>query len=136
MDGITIALVLAGAWLLQIVLSNIQMKRFHATTQRLRKTGTRLAIGLSGSTYRRKVYTALVTNDDDIVTAGGRLGGLTVAATMREMPEIVGMHLDRVGKGEPPDGIDTKTWASLDHAAEFIRKQIAKERSQPRGGDG
>lgn len=136
MDGLTIALVLAGAWLLQIVLSNIQMKRFHATTQRLRKTGTRLAIGLSGSTYRRKVYTAVVTNDDDIVTAGGRLGGFTVAASMREMPEIVGMHLDRVGKGEPPDGIDAKTWASLDHAAEFIRKQIAKERSQPRGGDG
>lgn len=134
MDGLTIALILAGAWLVQIVLSNIQMKRFHATTQRLRKTGTRMAIGLAGSTYRRKVYTAVVTDDDDTVTAGGRLGGFTVAASMRELPEIIGMHIDRVGKGEPPEGIDQKTWASLDHAAEFIRKQLAKERA--RGGDG
>lgn len=134
MDGLTIALVLAGAWLVQIVLSNIQMKRFHATTQRLRKTGTHMAIGLAGSTYRRKVYTAVVTDDDDIVTAGGRLGGFTVAATMRELPEIVGLHLDRVGKGAPPEGVDAKTWESLDHAAEFIRKKLAKERA--RGGDG
>ncbi|MFP5333246.1 MAG: transcriptional regulator GutM [Acidimicrobiia bacterium] len=134
MDGFTIALILAGAWLVQIVASNIQMKRFHATTQRLRKTGTRMAIGLAGSTYRRKVYSAVVIDDNDIVTAAGRLGGFTVAASMRELPEIVGMHLDRVGKGDPPDGIDPKTWASLDHAAEFIRKQIAKERA--RGGDG
>jgi DNA-binding transcriptional regulator of glucitol operon len=136
MDGFAIAAVLAGAWLMQIVLSNIQMKRFHATTQRLKKTGTRLAIGLSGSTYRRKIYTAVVTNDDDIVTAGGRLSGFTVAASMRELPEIVGLHIDRVGKGEPPEGIDAKTWASLDHAANFIRKQIAKGRARPGGGDG
>lgn len=134
MDGLTIALILAGAWLVQIVLSNLQMKRFHATTQRLKKTGTHMAIGLAGSTYRRKVYTALVTDDDDIVTAGGRLGGFTVAAAMRELPEIVGMHLDQVGKGSPPGGVDAKTWASLDHAAEFIRKKLAKERA--RGGDG
>lgn len=134
MDGLTIALILAGAWLVQIVLSNLQMKRFHATTQRLRKTGTHMAIGLAGSTYRRKVYTAVVTDDDGIVTAGGRLGGFTVAAAMREMPEIVGMHLDQIGKGAPPPDIDAKTWESLDHAAEFIRKKLAKERA--RGGDG
>jgi len=136
MDGFVITLVLAGAWLFQIVLSSLQMKRFHAATQRLRKTGSRLAIGLAGSTYRRKVYTAVVVDDDEIVTAGGRLAGFTVVAGLRELPEIVGMHLDRVGRGEPPAGIDTKTWASLDHAAGFIRKQIARERAENMGGDG
>lgn len=136
MDGFAIAAILAGAWLVQIVLSNVQMRRFHATTQRLRKRGTRMAIGLAGSTYRRKVYTAVVTDEAGTVTAGGRLGGFTVAASMRELPEVVGLHIDRIGRGEPPDGFDAKTWASLDHAAEFIRKQIAKEHADGRGGDG
>lgn len=136
MDGFVIVIVLAGAWLVQIVLSSLQMKRFHASTQRLRKTGSRLSIGLAGSTYRRKVYTAVVVDDNQIVTGAGRLGGITVVAGMRELPEIVGLHLDRVGKGQPPEGIDSKTWASLDHAADFIRKQIAKERAANLGGDG
>lgn len=136
MDGFAIAAILAGAWLLQIVLSSLQMRRFHATTQRLRRTGTRMAIGLAGTTYRRKVYTALVTGNDLRVTAAGRLAGFTVAAAMSEMPQVVGMHLDRIGKGAPPEGVDAKTWASLDHAAGFIRKQIAKEDPERRGGDG
>lgn len=125
--SVTVVLLLAGAWLLQIYLSSQQMRRFHSKSQQLRRMGTHMAIGLAGTTYRKKVYTALVTDADDLVVAAEELGGWTVFAGSKPVPQAVGMSLARVGRGDPPDGVSPKTWASLDHAAGFIRNKLAKE---------
>lgn len=129
MDGIsmTIVMMLAAAWLLQIWLSSQQMRRFHATSQRLRRLGTNMAIGLAGTTYRRKVYTAVVTDAENRVVAAEALGGFTVFAGSKPVPEVVGMSVDEIGRGDPPEGVSKKVWASLDHAAGFIRNKLAKD---------
>lgn len=122
-----IVLMLAAAWLLQIWLSSQQMRSFHKKSQQLRRMGTHMSIGLAGTTYRRKVYTALVTDAEDRVVAAEELGGWTVFAGSKPVPAVVGLSLAEVGKGEPPAGVSKKTWASLDHAAGFIRNKLAKE---------
>lgn len=128
MDATTIALllVLVGAWLLQIFMSSWQMRRFHRRSQEMRRTGTNMAVGLTGTTYRRKTYAVLVTDLYQQVTAAGWLSGFTVFADMKELPQLEGMHLDEIGRSEPPDGISPKTWNALDHAAGFIRNKLAK----------
>lgn len=125
--SVTVVVLLAGAWLLQIYLSSQQMRRFNKKTQQLRRKGTHMAIGLAGTTYRKKIYSVLVTDATDCVVAAEQLGGWTVFAGSRPVPQVVGMSLTEIGRGEPPAGVHHKTWASLDHAAGFIRKKIAKD---------
>lgn len=117
---------LVAAWLLQIWMSAQQMRRFHATSQRLRRMGTHMAIGVAGNMYRSKTYVALVTNTGNQVVAAERLNGLTVFASSKPVPEVVGMSLDEVGRDDPPRGVSPKTWAALDYAAGFIRKKLLK----------
>ena len=44
---ITLLVVLVGAWLLQIFMSNWQMRRFHRRSQEMRRRGTEMAVGLA-----------------------------------------------------------------------------------------
>ncbi len=125
--SVTVVVLLAGAWLLQIWLSSQQMRQFNRKSQELRRMGTHMAIGLAGTTYRKKVYTVLVTDADDLVVAAEELGGWTVFAGSKPVQQAVGLSLTTVGRGDPPAGISSKTWASLDHAAGFIRNKLAKE---------
>ena len=133
--SVTIVMLLAGAWLLQIWLSSQQMRAFNRRSQQLRRMGTHMAIGLAGTTYRRKVYTTLVTDADHRVVAAEELGGFTVFASAKSVPQAVGMSLDEVGRGDPPAGVSKKTWASLDHAAGFIRNKLAKDAAAAANGE-
>lgn len=126
-SSVFIVLALASAWLLQIMLSSWQMMRFHKQNQKMRRLGTLMATGVAGSMYRRKIYATVVADDDHRVVAAGRLAGSTIAAGMKPVDEIVGMHIDQIGEGEPPAGVKQKTWDALGHAAGFIRAKIAKE---------
>jgi DNA-binding transcriptional regulator of glucitol operon len=115
---------LVAAWLLQIWMSAQQMRRFHATSQRLRRMGTHMAVGVAGNMYRTKTYVALVIGTGRQVVAAERISGLTVFASSKPVPEVVGISLDEVGRDDPPRGVSPKTWAALDHAAGFIRKKL------------
>ncbi len=121
--SVTVVLLLAGAWLLQIFLSSRQMARFHRKTQEWRREGAAMAIGLAGTTYRRKTYGVVVVDEDWKVVKAGRLSGFTVAASLKPVEQAIGMTVDQVGRGEPPPGVEAKTWAALDHAAGFLRKK-------------
>ncbi len=133
--SVTVVVLLAGAWLLQIYLSSQQMRRFNKKSQQLRRMGTHMAIGLAGTTYRKKIYTTLVTDADDRVVAAEQLGGWTVFAGSKPVPQVVGMSISDIGRGGPPAGVSAKTWASLDHAAGFIRTKLAKDAATAAGGD-
>jgi len=124
--SVAIVLFLVAAWLLQIWMSAQQMRRFHATSQRLRRMGTHMAVGVAGNMYRTKTYVALVIGTGRQVVAAERISGLTVFANSKPVPEVVGMILDEVGRNDPPRGVSPKTWAALDHAAGFIRKKLLK----------
>ena len=116
---------LVVAWLLQLGLSTLQMKRFHQRSLQLKRTGSDSAIGLAGSMYRRKVYSVLVADEAGTVTAAEFLAGWTVFADLKSVPGLVGMSLDQIEAGEPPPGVSEKVWASLEHAAGFIRSKRA-----------
>ena len=122
----TIAIVVALflVWSVQIFLSNQQMNRFNKRTMQLRRQGSLMAIGVAGNMYRRKVYVAVVIDDDAKVVAAESLSGFTVLATAKPVPGIEGLDLWEVGQGESPEGIPSKTWAAIDHAAGFLRKKV------------
>lgn len=120
---------LAFAWLLQIFFSSWQMKRFHNRTQELRRLGTYTSIGMAGTTYKRKTYTVLVVDDNLRVTAAERLSGVTVLAGSKPVPEMIGIHLDDIGKGDPPAGVAEKTWKSFDLGADFIRRKLERKQA-------
>ena len=61
------------------------------------------------------------------ITAAEKLSGVTVLAAAKQVPEAVGLHLDEIGRGDPPAGVDQKTWDSFDMAADFVRKKLARE---------
>lgn len=128
--SVTVLILLVGAWLLQIVLSSFQMRRFHRKSQQWRREGSAMAIGLSGTTYRRKTYAVIVSDHDGRVVKAGRLSGFTVAARLKPVDEVVGISVFDVGRGDPPANVDHKTWAAMDHAAEFIRKKGLQENTE------
>jgi DNA-binding transcriptional regulator of glucitol operon len=103
------------------------MQRFHKTSQQWRREGSQMAIGVSGTTYRRKIYAVVVVDDDWKVVKAGALSGWTIASTVDEVDELVGMDLDDIGRGDPPEGVNPKAWAALDHAASFIRTKRDRE---------
>ena len=122
----TIAIVVALflVWSVQIFLSNQQMNRFNKRTMQLRRQGSLMAIGVAGNMYRRKVYVAVVIDDDGKVVAAESLSGFTVLATAKPIPGVQGLDLWEIGQGESPEGIPSKTWAAIDHAAGFLRKKV------------
>ena len=122
----TIAIVVSLflVWSVQIFLSNQQMNRFNKRTMQLRRQGSLMAIGVAGNMYRRKVYVAVVIDDDGKVVAAESLSGFTVLATAKPIPGIQGLDLWVIGQGESPEGIPSKTWAAIDHAAGFLRKKV------------
>lgn len=118
---------LVGAWLLQIFLSTQQLRRFHKEASRLRKQGVQSSIGLAGTTYRKKTYVVLVIDESDLVVAAAKLSGWTVFAKLKPVPQMAGIHLDQIGVGAPPSGLEAKTWEAFDHAAGFIRRKRSSE---------
>ena len=129
---VTVLVALVVAWAVQIALSSHQMRRYHRRSQQLRRLGTHMATGVAGTMYRRKVYACLVVDaggDRRQVVAAEQLSGWTVAARLRPVPQLVGLDLDLVGKGDPPAGVTAKQWAAFDHSADFIRSYLAKPRS-------
>ena len=133
--SIFIVLALAAAWFVQILLSSYQMLRFHRKNQEMRKLGTHMATGVAGTTYRRKTYATVVTDENNRVSAAGRLAGFTVGAGMRPVDEVIGLHVDQVGEGPSPAGVKQKTWDALGHAAGFIRTKLAKEAAEDAAGE-
>jgi DNA-binding transcriptional regulator of glucitol operon len=115
---------IAVAWVLQIWMSSSQMRRFNKRSHELAKTGDFMSVGLAGTTYRRKVYTILVVDREGTVTAAEELAGFTVFANTRPLHGVVGLPLDEVGVGAAPTGLTDKAWASLGHAAGFLRPKI------------
>ncbi|MPZ54036.1 MAG: transcriptional regulator [Acidimicrobiia bacterium] len=120
----TIALIvlLVLAWGVQFFMTNAQSRAFHKRSQQLRATGSRMAVGMAGSNWKRKTYGILVVDDDDRVTAAEDLSGFTVFARSKPVSGVPGTHLDQIGEGDPPQGVSPKTWEALDQAAGFLRR--------------
>ena len=121
---ITIIVALVLVWSLQIFFSNGQIRRFHRRSQELRRQGTHMAVGIAGNMYRRKTYAVVVVDEASKVVAAEQLSGFTVLARLKPISALVGLDLWEIGRGDPPAGVNTKTWAAVAHAAGFLRKAV------------
>jgi glucitol operon activator protein len=89
---------LAAAWMIQMLLTWQQAKRFMAEVRQLRKQG-KVSIGSSGSRMRGRAYVALAVSPEDRVTAARRLMGATVFARPKPVPELVGLSATEMSNG-------------------------------------
>ncbi len=126
--GVVLGL-LAFVWVLQIILSSLQGRRFHLAVSRQRKLGDPqgTAVGMAGSNWRGKVYGVLTTDAERRIVAAGRLSGVTVFANIKPVPEVVGLTLDDIENGEPPAEVKKKLWQAFQHSAGFIRRQDERQ---------
>lgn len=129
------ALVLGFVWLLQLMLSLLQTRRFYRRFSELRQGSYASAIGMAGTTWKRKEYAILVVDSDHRVMRAQRLGGITVFATPKPLPALEGVALDRFSGAEAVDGVSAKTWAALQNAAQYIRDHIERKRREAEGDD-
>ncbi|MEN8240511.1 MAG: transcriptional regulator GutM [Chloroflexota bacterium] len=115
-NGTIIIIALVVAWITQLGMSLLQMRRFHRRMAELRKLG-RASVGLAGGTYKGKVYTVIVLDDDDQITHAEKLSGITVFANLKPVPQVVGMSLEDLLLEEPQARVSKKAWESFRNAA-------------------
>ena len=130
-------LLLALAWIGQLALSLLQTRRFYRQVAQLRQGSYASAIGLAGSTWKRKVYGVLVVDTDLRVIRAGQLSGFTVFASLKPVSEVTGLHLDRIEEETPVTGVSQKLWSAFQNAAGYIRsheEKRAREAPRPRQG--
>lgn len=90
MNPVAIIIALAVGWILQLGLSLLQIRRFQRRVTELRSDG-RASVGLAGGTYRGRVYTVLVANEENTIVHAEKLSGWTVFANLKPVPALVGM---------------------------------------------
>ena len=115
-------LALAFVWMLQLVLSLLQTKRFHKEVAELRKTGAMTSVGVSGRNWTLKVYGVLVVDQARTIVRAQRLSGFTVFAGLKDVPTLVGTRLERLEQQTPVAGVSKKLWAAFQNAAGFINR--------------
>jgi len=87
--GTVLMIGILAAWLLQFVMSFFQMRRFYGRVSLLRKEGM-TAIGMSGSVYKRRLYTVLTVDERDVIKHAEQLYGWTVFASLKPVEGMVG----------------------------------------------
>ena len=112
--------VLALLWVGQLGLSSMQYNRFYGRVRQLRKLGAATSVGFSGNIYSRRTYAVLVIDEDERVVAGEKLSGFTVFATLKPVPEVVGLHLNDFEADEPKVEVNKKVWKAFQKARQYI----------------
>lgn len=126
MNMLTFAMMLAGMWILQLLLVQRQASAFQRDIARLRRSG-RVITGL----HRRRglrTYVALAV-DDNKVTAACSLKGSSVFARAKPLEALVGHSIADVAAEVVP-GLDHRTSAAAAHAATF-RDQLLTRETRP-----
>lgn len=117
--GVWLAL-LGVAWVLQLVLSMRQMRRFYARVNQLKKLG-RATIGVGGGTYRGRAYAVVVADSSGRVVTAEVMSGISVFAGLRPLAEVSGWNLGAL-KTTPPASLKAKQKAALAQAADKLMK--------------
>lgn len=118
-----ILIALVAAWMVQLGLSLWQMKRFYRRMGELKKSG-RASVGMEGNQYKGRVYTVLVLDDKDVITHAEKLSGITVFASLKPVPELVGQPVSALMEEKAEFPLRKKVLASFRKAAEaFFEEQ-------------
>lgn len=127
--GAFMIIALAIAWIAQLGLSLWQMRRFYHRRGELRKLG-RASVGLAGGTYKGKVYTIIVVDENDKITHAEKLSGITIFANLKPVPQVVGLSLKDLLQEEPGAKIPKKIWESFRNAADHFFSDKKEESTE------
>lgn len=126
MNTSVIFLAIAFVWIIQLMLSLLQTKRFHKRVTELRKMGPATSVGFAGKNWTMKQYGVLVMDDERNVVQAEKLAGVTVFSSLKDVPQLKGLSLIRLLQDEPVPGVSKKLWAAFQNAADYIRKHDIK----------
>lgn len=113
---------LGAAWLVQMVLAYLQAQRFMRRVRVLRASG-QVAVGRGGTLVRGRAFVALAAAPDGTVTAAEALRGLTVLASPRPHPALVGRTVAELAAGAELPGVAVPVRSAAQQAATTLRNQ-------------
>ena len=135
-------LLLGAVWLLQLVLAYQQAQRFMARARALRRLG-RVSIGASPRRLRGRAYVVISVGPDGRLTAAEALRGVTVLASARPVPSLVGLRAVDLAAGAQVPTPAPRVLAAVHAAAAALHPDQAgasrttaprPPRRRPRGG--
>jgi DNA-binding transcriptional regulator of glucitol operon len=115
------------AWVLQLVLSTFQYRRYYGRLRELRKEGDRTAVGMVGSNWKTKAYGVLVVDKNDVILRAEKLSGWTVFANLKPVEGVVGLPIQALEAEEPIPGVRKRIWHALQEAKTYLDEEEAKE---------
>jgi glucitol operon activator protein len=125
-------LLLAVAWILQIVGTYFQMRHYREVLGRITREGSEgyVGVGNAKATFGKGVVLILVADENDVVRRALRMRGMTVFARFNDVPDLVGMSLEELRAEGREDPYDKSTMLAARRAVEQIdRIKQEKERT-------
>jgi glucitol operon activator protein len=103
-----VILLLALAWILQIIGTYFQMRHYREFLSGITREGGEgfVGVGNAKATFGKGVILILVSDGNDVVRRALRMRGMTIFARFKEAPDLAGMSLDELraeGREEPYD---------------------------------
>jgi glucitol operon activator protein len=101
-----VILLLALAWILQIIGTYFQMRHYREVLSGITGGEGFVGVGNAKATFGKGVILILVSDGNDVVRRALRMRGMTIFARFKEAPDLAGMSLDELraeGREEPYD---------------------------------
>ncbi len=126
-----VILLLAVAWILQIVGTYFQMRHYREVLGRITREGGEgyVGVGNAKATFGKGVILILVADENDVVTRALRMRGMTIFARFEEVPDLARMSLDELRLEGREGPYDKSTMLAARRAVEQIDR-IKQERER------
>ena len=132
--GVSLILLLAFLWLLQMVGTFFQMRHYREVLGGVSSEGGRGYVGVGNAKARfgKGVILILVSGEDDVARKALRMRGATVFARFQEAPDLVGLSLEELRSEEREGPYEKGTMQATRRAIEQIDR-IKAEREVEAG---
>ena len=132
--GLSLILLLAVLWLLQMVGTFFQMQHYREVLGGITRAGGRGYVGVGNAKARfgKGVILILVSGEDDVVRKALRMRGATVFARFQDAPDLVGLSLEELRDEEREGPYEKATMQATRRAVEQIDR-IKAEREVEAG---
>ncbi|MCA1728012.1 MAG: transcriptional regulator GutM [Actinobacteria bacterium] len=120
--GVSLILLLALLWLLQMVGTYFQMRHYREVLGRITDEGGKGFVGVGNAKARfgKGVILMLISDEDDVITRALRMRGMTVFARFADAPDLVGLPLDELRDRESEGPYEKATMLAAQRAVEQI----------------
>jgi len=134
--GVSLILLLAFLWLLQMVGTFFQMRHYREVLGGITRAGGRGYVGVGNAKARfgKGVLLILVAGEDDIVRKVLRMRGMTVFARFQEAPDLLGLSLEELRDEEREGPYEKATMQATRRAIEQIDRIKAEREVEARVG--